>query len=141
VECRSGGGNHTLVFSFTYNVVSGNASVTSGTGNISGSPLFSGNTMTVNLTGVTDEQQITVTASNVTDTFGQTLPDTAVNAVMLLGDTSANRAVNASDVAQTKSQIGATVDSSNFRNDINVSGAITASDVAQVKASTGHSVP
>jgi hypothetical protein len=44
-------------------------------------------------------------------------------------------------VAQTKSQVGATVDSSNFRSDINVSGAITASDVAQVKASIGHSVP
>jgi hypothetical protein len=51
--------------------------------------------------GVTDQQQITVTASNVMDTFGQTLPDTAVNAVILAGDTTAKRSVNAADAAQT----------------------------------------
>ncbi len=38
---------------FSNNIESGNASVTGGTGNVSGSPTFSGNTMTVNLTGVT----------------------------------------------------------------------------------------
>jgi hypothetical protein len=60
---------------------------------------------------------------------------------MLVADTNANRSVNASDVAQTKSQVGVTVDASNFRTDINVSGTITASDVSQVKSSIGHSVP
>src|SRR5262249_44971292 len=49
VECRSTSGNHSLVFTFTNNVVSGNAAVTSGTGTVSGSPAFSDNTMTVNL--------------------------------------------------------------------------------------------
>ena len=33
VECRSSGGNHTLVFTFSNNLVSGNASRTSGSGN------------------------------------------------------------------------------------------------------------
>ena len=141
VECRSSGGNHTLVFTFTNNVVSGDAAITSGNGTVSGSPIFSGNTMTVNLTGVSDQQQITVTASNVMDTFGQTLPDTSVNAVILLGDTNVNRFVNASDVAQTKSQLGTTVGPNNFRTDLNTSGTITASDVSQVKASVGNSVP
>jgi hypothetical protein len=106
VECRSTGGNHTFVFTFTNDVVSGNANVTSGTGTVSGSPIFSTNTMTVNLTGVTDQQQITVTVSQVVDTFGQTLPDTAVNAVILAGDTNGNRVVNAADVAQAKAQQG-----------------------------------
>ncbi len=141
VECRSSGGNHTLVFTFSNPVVSGNAAVTSGTGTVAGSPIFSGSTMTVNLTGVTDQQQITVTASNVMDSFGQTLPDTAVNAVMLIGDSSANATVNASDVAQTKAQVGVAVDSSNFRSDINASGDINATDVIQVKVNIGHSVP
>src|SRR3984893_9797183 len=38
IECRSGGagGNHTFVFTFTNNVVSGNAAVTSGVGTVSG---------------------------------------------------------------------------------------------------------
>ena len=57
VECRNSSGNHTLVFTTSNNLVNGNASVTTGTGSVSGSPMFSGNTMTVNLTGVTDVQE------------------------------------------------------------------------------------
>jgi hypothetical protein len=141
VECRSSGGNHTLVFSASNNLVSGNASVTTGIGTISGSPSFAGNTMTVNLTGVTDVQMITVTLSNVTDSFAQVLPDTAVSMNMLIGDTSGNKAVSAGDVAQTKGQSGQPVGAGNFRNDVNVSGSINAGDVAQVKANSGHSLP
>jgi hypothetical protein len=143
IECRSGGagGNHTFVFTFTNNVVSGNAAVTSGVGTVSGPPTFSGNTMTVNLTGVSDVQQITVTLSNVTDCFGSVLPDTAVTAAMLIGDTTANRTVNASDVAQVKGQAGVPVTTSNFREDVTVNGSINASDVGLVKANVGHSLP
>jgi hypothetical protein len=141
VECRTTSGNHTFIFTFTNQVVSGNAAVTSGTGTISSSPTFSGNTMTVNLTGVTDVQQIIVTASNVMDSFGQTLPDTPVSAVILAGDTNGNRTVNAADVAQAKAQQGAPVDQTNFRNDVNANGTINAADVSLVKTSIGHSVP
>jgi hypothetical protein len=141
VECRSTGGNYTFVFSFTNQVVSGDAAVTNGTGNVDGSPTFSGNTMTVNLTGVSDVQQITVTASKVMDSFGQTLPDTPVSAVILAGDTNGNRTVNAADVAQTKAQQGATIDQTNFRTDVNANGTINAADAAIVKANAGNSVP
>jgi len=141
VECRSSGGAHTLVFTFSNNVVSGNAAVTSGIGSVAGSPTFVGNTMTVNLTGVTDVQQITVTLSNVTDSFSQVLPDTPVSVNMLIGDTNGNKTVNAGDVAQTKGQSGQPVGAGNFRNDINVSGSINAGDVAQVKANSGHTLP
>ena len=141
VECRDTNGNHTFVFTFTNNVVSGNASVTTGTGNVSGSPTFSGNTMTVNLTGVTDVQQIAVTASGVMDTFGQTLPDTAVPANMLAGDTTGNKTVNSSDVGMTKQQVGAAVDATNFRTDVNANGTLNASDVSIVKELSGDSLP
>ena len=102
---------------------------------------YPANTMTINLTGVADVQRITVTLHNVTDTMSQVLPDTVVNMNMLIGDTNGNRSVNASDIAQTKGQIGMTVTSANFREDVNVSGTITSADTAQVKASVGHSVP
>jgi hypothetical protein len=75
------------------------------------------------------------------DAFGQTLPNTAVNAVILAGDTNGNRSVNAADVAQTKAQQGATVDQTNFRMDVNANGAINAADATIVKADAGHSVP
>ena len=143
VECRTGGagGNHTFVFTFNNNVVSGNATVTSGVGSVSGPPTFSGNTMTVNLTGVSDVQRITVTLSNVTDCFGSVLPATAVSANMLVGDTTGNKTVNASDVAQVKGQAGVPVSTGNFREDVTVNGSINASDVGLVKANVGHSVP
>ena len=144
VECRSGGGSgdHSLVFTFTNPVVSGSANVaTMGTGSVSGSPVFAGNTMTVDLTNVTDVQLITVTLSGVTDSFAQVLPDTAVTAKILLGDTNGNSSVNAGDVAQTKAQSGNVTGAGNFRNDTNVTGSINAGDVGQVKANSGHSLP
>ena len=143
VECRSGGagGDHTFVITFNNAVVSGNAAVTGGTGSVAGTPTFSSHTMTVNLTGVADVQTITVTLSNVTDSFGQVLPNTVVSANMLIGDTTGNSTVNASDVAQTKAQSGAATTAANFRTDINASGTVTASDIAQVKANAGHSLP
>ena len=141
VECRSSGGAHTLVLAFTNNVVSGNASVTTGTGTVAGSPTFSGNTMTVNLTGVTDVQKITVTLTGVTNNTAQVLPNTPVSVNMLIGDTGGNKTVSASDVAQTKAQSGVPVTGANFREDVAVNGSIGAADIALVKSSSGHSVP
>jgi hypothetical protein len=140
-ECRSSGGNHTFVFTFTNNVTSGSASVTTGTGSVSGSPTFSANTMTVNLTGVTDVQKITVTLSGVTDSFSHVLPNTAVSANMLIGDTTGNKSVNSSDISQTKAQSGQAAGAGNFRTDVTVSGLINSSDISLVKASSGHAVP
>jgi hypothetical protein len=141
VECRSSGGNHTYVITFSNPMVSGNASVTSGIGSVAGSPTFSGNTMTVNLTGVADVQQITVMLSNVTDAFSQVLPDTALSMNVLIGDTNGNKSVNSADIAQTKGQAGSSVTAANFRTDVNVSGGISAADIAQVKADAGHILP
>src|SRR5438876_2585554 len=142
VECRTGGatGAYTLVFTFSNNVTSGNASVTSGIGSVAGTPVFSGNTMTVNLTGVANAQTLTVTLSGVTDEFSQVLPSTPVSVNMLIGDTSGNGVVNATDIAQTKAQVGQPVTSSNFRTDVNASGIINATDVAIVKAHSGESI-
>jgi hypothetical protein len=141
VECRNGAGNYQFVFAFNNNVSSGNAAVTSGTGSVLGTPTFSTNTMTVTLTGVTDIQQITVTLSSVTDAFGQVLPNTAVNAIMLIGDTTANKTVNSSDISQTKAQSGNPANAGNFRTDVTVSGTVNASDVAAVKSKSGHGLP
>ena len=142
VECRTGGtgGDHTLVVTFSNTVVSGNAAVTTGIGNVTGTPAFSGNTMTINLTGVTNAQTVMVTLSNVTDSFSQTLPNTAVSETFLVGDTNGNGIVNASDVGQTKSQLGQAI-GSNFREDVNANGTINASDVSLVKANLGTAPP
>jgi serine protease AprX len=141
VECRSTSGRFKFVFTFSSNVVSGSAAVTSGTGRVAGSPIFSGNTMTVNLKAVTDIQKITVTLSNVTSDTSQVLPDTAVSANMLIGDTTGDKTVNNADVTQTRGQVGMPVTASNFREDVNINGTITSADVSLVKSDLGHSLP
>jgi len=141
VECRDGGGNHTLVFSFNNQVVSGSVSITSGTGNISGPPSFADNKMTVNLTGVTDVQTLGLTLRNVTDNLSRGLPETTVSVNMLIGDTTGNNVVNASDIAQTKAQSGQAATSTNFREDVTVNGVINGSDIALVKSRSGAAIP
>jgi hypothetical protein len=143
IECRSGGagGNHTLVFTFNNSLVSGNAAVTSGAGTVLGTPTFEENIMTVNLTGVTDVQKITVTLDTVTDNLSQILPDTTIDVIMLRGDTTGNKTVNGSDIAQIKSQSGTPVTSSNFRADVTADGVINAGDVSLVKSRSGSGAP
>ena len=140
VECRSSGGNHTLVFTASNNLASGSASVTTGVGSVFGSPIFSGNTMTVTLTGVADAQTIIVTLSNVTDTFSQVMPDTAVSVNVLVGDTTADKTVNSSDVSQTKMQSGAPVTIANFREDVVPNGGINSVDISLVKSHAASTI-
>ena len=141
MECRYGRGRHTLVFTFSENVVSGTATLTGGVGQISGNPIFSGNTMTVGLRNVTDVQKITVTLMNVTSSLGHVLPSTPVSMNALTGDVDGNKAVNNTDVNLTRGQVGMPVTGSNFREDVRVDGAINRTDVRAVKADLGHNLP
>lgn len=141
VDCRSSGGSHTLVFTFTNDVVSGSATVTAGTGTVSGSPTFSGKTMTVSVIGATDPQNLTVTLSSVTDSFAQVLPATAVTMSVLIGDTTADGSVNSADIGQTKAQSGSPLSASNFRQDVNIDGDLNSADIGLVKSKSGTALP
>jgi hypothetical protein len=140
VECRSGGGtnDYQMIINFATSVTVAGASVTSGTGSVS-SFSVSGSQVTVNLTGVTNVQRITVTLMNVND--GTHMGDVPVSMGVLVGDVNGNATVSAADVALTKSQVGATVSGSNFREDVNANGVINSVDVAQVKAEVGTALP
>jgi hypothetical protein len=144
VECRASGGtggDHTLVITFSNNVVSGNATVTAGSGGVAGTPTFTGNTMTINLTGVGNAQKITVRLTNVIDSFSQVLPNIEVSMNLLFGDTTGNKTVNTTDIAQVKADSGLVVNASRFRTDVNVNGTLTTSDISAVKSAAGTSVP
>ena len=140
VECRSGGAtnDYQMVISFATPVTVGGASVTSGTGSVS-SFSVSGSQVTVNLTGVTNAQRITVTLSSVND--GTHTGNVPVSMGVLVGDVNGNAVVNASDVSLTKSQVGQAVSSSDFREDVNANGVINSVDVALVKAKVGTALP
>ena len=96
--------------------------------------------MTVNLTGVTNAQEVMVTVTGVTDSFGQTLPDTSVPVGFLIGDVNGDRVVNGGDALQTRSRSGQSTDGTNFRYDVNVDGTVSAGDTLVVRGRSGTSL-
>jgi hypothetical protein len=139
VECRTGGGVYQMIIDFPSSVTVQSASVTSGTGMVSS---FSGSgtsEITVNLTGVTDQQRITMTLHGVNECTH--MGDVPISMGVLISDVNGDTFVNSSDVALTKSQVGQTVGGSNFREDVNTDGLINATDVALVKSDVGHALP
>lgn len=141
IESRSGGANgtHTIVVTFSNNVVGGNATVSpAGSGSVDVAPAFSGNTMTLNLTSVLDMQQLTVTLTGLTDSFSQTMPDTAVQIGFLVGDVNGDGAVNSADAQLTRNRSGQSADASNFRSDVNTDGAVNGGDTTAIRARSGN---
>jgi hypothetical protein len=138
IECRTGQTDQ-MIINFATSVTVQSASVTSGTGMVSS---FSGSgtsQITVNLTGVTNVQRITVTLHNVNN--GTTTGDVPVSMGVLVGDVNGNAVVNSSDVSLTKAQAGQPVTGSNFREDVNANGTISSTDVALVKSEVGTALP
>jgi hypothetical protein len=147
VECRSTGGtnDYTLVVTFSTNVTvtgSPQAQVTSGTGCVgtagacSGNVSVSGAVVTVPLTTIANAQNINVRINGVNGTGTFNIP-----MGFLIGDVTADRTVNAADVALTKSKLGQTVTSANFKSDMNCDAQINAADRAIQKAHLGTGLP
>jgi probable HAF family extracellular repeat protein len=145
IECRSnvsaGAGNYSIVFTFANNLTSvGSPHLTSGTGSVSSSAMGPNqNQYTVNLTGVSDIQRLTVmltTARDSQDNIG----DISLPMAVLVGDTNADTYVDSIDTSETKSESGHPVTPSNLRDDVNGDGYIDAVDVAMVKSKSSHHV-
>ncbi len=128
-EPRSGGagGNHTIVFTFDKPVAGGVAGVTAGTAT-AGTPTFDGNEMIVPLTGVSNQQYVTVSVSDVIAADGGMGGSGSVRVGFLLGDVSQNRVVTVSDLGLVNAQIAQLVSPANFLKDVNASGALTVAD-------------
>jgi len=139
VETRTGpvAGEHQLIVNFGAPVTVASAAVSTGTGTVN-TFAVSGAQVTVNLTGVSNAQTITVTLTNVND--GVNVGDVAVSMGVLLGDTDASRAVNGTDVSQVKAESGQPVTAANFRKDVNSNGSINGTDVGIVKSTSGSSL-
>ena len=144
IECRSGGanGNYTMVFTFVNPLVSvDQPTITGGTGTITGGVIGTDtHQYIVSLTGVANAQRITVALVNAHDSTN-TIGNVSATMAVLIGDTTANGAVNSSDVAQTQSQSGQPVTSGNFREDVTVNGSINSSDIALVQSKSGTALP
>ena len=144
VECRSGAvsGEHTIVFHFPGALSSVGGVDITGAGSVSSSDFgTTAQEYVVELTGVTNAQVINVSLLNVRDSQNNQSEEVSVAMGVLLGDTTGNGSVTSSDVSLTKLRSGQVVDSSNFRNDVNVSNSISATDVSSVKLKVGTALP
>jgi len=95
----------------------------------------------VNLTGVANQQYITVNLTGAHDSIGHSGDIPGPQMGVLIGDTTASGLVNSSDIAQTQSQSGQVVTASNFREDVTVNGSINSSDIASVQSKSGTGLP
>jgi kumamolisin len=138
VECRQINGSLQLVFTFIQPVISGGAEVTDGTGTVS-NVSFSGDTLTVALTGVSDEQNLTVTVGNLNGTDATD----SVTLGVLMGDVNGDGGVNSQDVIVTRNAVGEVAGQPNFnpRADINEDGGVNSQDVIIVRNAVGHDLP
>jgi len=143
IECRSGGASndYQLVFVFPDTLASVGSIDFSGVGGVSSSMMGTDtHQYIVNLTGVTSKQTITVTLNNVHDSTNHS-GNVSVSMGMLVGDTNHDHFVDSADIAQTKSQSGKAVGSSNFREDLNDDGFIDSADIGLVKSKSGDTLP
>jgi hypothetical protein len=148
IEDRTGGaagsGNYKVIVTFPIGFTSVNSvGVTpgqGGTATVASSMVNVGaRQVTVNLSNVSNAQLLTVDLFGVT--VGTNTADVIVPMGMLLGDSTADKVVNSSDVSQTKARSGQTASLSNFRSDVTVDGTLNSSDVSQVKAKSGTAIP
>ena len=140
IECRQLNSGLTLVLTFDQAINGGNAVVSAGAAQVSGTPVASGSTLTIQLINVTNAQALSVAVSNVTPAAGGSAGSAVVNFRVLEGDVNGSGAVSAADIALVKFNTGKSADGSNFRTDVNFNGAISAADIAIVKFRTGMNV-
>ena len=140
IECRSGGanGDHHISVTFPAPITLDSVTVGSGTGTVSSSSV-NGNTVFVNLTGVTNAQTLGVKLVGVR--MGSNFGDVTIPMALLLGDVTASGNVNSSDVGQAKANSGQTTDETNFRTDVTINGAVNSSDVGVIKSQSGTILP
>ena len=139
VEPRDGSGNYKIVFNFNEPVTSGTATTTGSVGSVTTS--FSGNSMIVSLTGVSDQQNVTVTANNVSGPGTGTLASASTEIGFLIGDVNGDAVVNAGDTVQVRNNSGVMLDNTNFQYDVNIDGMVNVGDTIVVRAKSGDFLP
>jgi hypothetical protein len=143
IECRSGGAtnDYQVIVNFAGPVnFSPPAVVTSGSGSVASSTGNGTNQVTLNLTGVTNGQIITVALFDAND--GANSGDVGVRMGVLIGDVNASRRTDAGDVTAVRNHtVSIPTDAATARFDVNVSGRIDAGDVTATRNATVTVLP
>jgi hypothetical protein len=127
------GPTQTIVFTFDRPINAATVIISEGTAT-AGLPTFSGIEVVVPLTGVSNQQYVTVTLSNVASTDGATGGSGAVRVGFLAGDVNLNRVVSIADLALVNAQLAQSVSAANYLKDVNASGTLSVADKAIANA-------
>jgi hypothetical protein len=90
------------------------------------------------LTGVNNQQNVTVSLSSVASSDGGTA---SVRLGFLLGDVNQNRVVTVADLGLVNAQLAQTVSATNFLKDVNASGTLTVGDKGIANANLTRALP
>jgi hypothetical protein len=134
------GPSHTLVFTFDKPITGASASVSEGAATLA-APTFSGNTVTVALSNVTNKQYVTVALSNVTSSDGGTGGIGSVRVGFLLGDVNQSRVVSVADLGLVNAQLAQSVTAANYLKDVNANGTLTVADKGITNANLTNALP
>ena len=130
----------TIVFTFDKPISAATVTVTEGTAT-AGAPTFSGNNVIVNLTGVSNQQYVTISLTNVASTDGGTGGSGSVRIGFLLGDVNQNRVVTVADLGLVNAQLAQLVTAANYLKDVNASGTLTVADKGITNANLTKALP
>jgi hypothetical protein len=128
-----------IVMSFDAAIISANVAVTEGPATV-GAVTFSGNDVIVPLSGVVNQQYVTISATNVssaTNTGGSG----TVRLGFLTGDVNQNRVVAVSDLGLVNAQLAQPVNAGNYLKDINATGTLTVADKGIANANLTKALP
>ena len=117
----------TIVLTFDKPINAATVTITEGAAT-SAAPLFSGNDVVVGLTGVVDQQYVTIALANVASTDGGTGGSGAVRVGFLLGDVNGSRVVSLADLGLVNAQLSQVVTAANYLKDVNANGTLTLAD-------------
>lgn len=133
-------GSYSIRLTFDRAVTSASVTIQAGTGAAS-TPIANGNVLTVDLTGVSTGQNMTLKLQNIVPQDGGTPGNATVSLSFLPADANASRTVTAADAALVKSWTGQPINSTNSRGDIDADGDIDSMDQTIVKASLNTALP
>jgi hypothetical protein len=134
------GPSHTIVFTFDKPISSAIAAIAEGTATAS-APMVSGTDVSVGLTGVSDQQYVSVTLGNLVATDGGTGTTPFVRIGFLAGDVNQSRVVSLADLGMINAQLSQVVTSANYLKDVNASGTLTLADKGMTNANLTRSLP
>ena len=143
VEDRSDGKRFVIGFTFNNEVTGADSASTScGTGGSLSVDPADPHTLLVTFNGQTcNQQEVTLTLTNVHDTLGNTLASAETSGCFLIGDVNGDGHVGNGDIGNIQGHLGEITDDTNFRDDINADGRINNQDVQAARAHRRESCP